>query len=544
MSDKKKVLHLLPDQYCWLITALVLFVPSIIFQEMGKSRWALFFLTFSGCAMYFFAATLCPFLNLWDEQYHALVAKNCMEHPFTPMLYSDTNIPGHSYDFWTSSNIWLHKQPLFLWQIALSFKIFGVSELSLRLPSIIMCTLFIPIGYRMAKLLTNQVIAYFTAISIAFSWYLLLLTSGLETVDHNDICFIFNISGSLWTFTEYIHDKRKHWQWALVIGLFAGCAILTKWLVGLLVFLTWGFYLLFEYRFHLKDWKVGHYLLALGITLLVVLPWQIYILHKFSEPAHQELFYNFTHLNQAVEGHQGPPLYYLMILPWQYFGRGFQPFQNHFQWNIYSISCYIVLVSGFIMLLRTIKKRSESLTILATTLFVYLFFSIAKTKMPAFSMVVCIIWFMSIATFAEKVCLLVAKGIPYLVIQKSLIAVIILGYSYYQTNYNHYLDYYMGNFSNRVYNKQLFKQLDTFLPTNCYVFHTMTTHNNYKDFTLGVFGTFYSNRQCYSELPSIKVLKQLQGKGYSIAIFDTQDLSEEYRKDNSIILIRDTLKAP
>lgn len=544
MSDKKKVLHLLPDQYCWLITALVLFVPSIIFQEMGKSRWALFFLTFSGCAMYFFAATLCPFLNLWDEQYHALVAKNCMEHPFTPMLYSDTNIPGHSYNFWPSSNIWLHKQPLFLWQIALSFKIFGVSELSLRLPSVIMCTLLIPIGYRIAKLLTNQIIAYFTAISIAFSWYLLLLTSGMEPVDQNDVCFIFYISASLWALTEYLHDKRRHWQWSMVIGLLAGCAILTKWLVGLLVFLTWAFYLLFEYRLHLKDWKIGHYLLALGITLMIALPWQIYILQRFPIQAHQELFYNFTHFNQVVEGHQEKALFYLIILPWQYIGRGFKPYQFNFQWNAYTLITYLILFTGFIMLLRTIRKRSESFSILATLLFVYLFFSLAKTKMPAFTFTTCLIWFMSIGTFTEKISLLIGKIIKHPIFQKILISFLILGSGYYQSNFGHQYINYGGNVENRMYNRLLFKQLGTSLPTNCYVFHTMTTHNGQRDISWGVFGTFYSNRQCYSELPSIEVIKQLQKKGYSVAIFDTQDLSEGYREDNSIILIRDTLRAP
>jgi len=504
---------------------------------MGKTRWALFFLTFSGCAMYFFAATLFPFINIWDEQYHALVAKNCMEHPFNPMLYTDTNIPGHNYTFWTESHIWLHKQPLFLWLIALSFKIFGVSELSLRLPSVIMCTLLIPIGYRVAKLLTNQTIAYFTALSIAFSWYLCILTSGVATVDHNDVCFIFNISASLWAFTEYIHDKRKHWQWVLLIGLFAGCAVLTKWLVGPLVFLTWGFYLLFEYRFHLKEWKIGHYLIALGITLLVFLPWQIYILQEFPEQAHQELFYNISHFHKSIENHHESSWFYLIILPLQYFGHGFKPFQYHFQWNIGTIVSYIILLTGLVMLVRTMRKRSESLTLLATLLFVYLFFSFAKTKMPAFTFIVCLIWFMSIATITEKIWLFICKIIHYPIIQKIMLALLIVGCGYYQSNYGHYYKMYHGNINCKVHNKLLFKQLDTSLPQNCYVFNTLVNGQPHLDVTLGVFGTFYSNRQCYWELPSMAAIKSLQAKGYSVAIFDDPYLPAEYRKDNSIILI-------
>jgi len=38
-----------------------------------------------------FAAMLDPFLNTWDEQFHALVAKNMMANPFKPMLYAESH---------------------------------------------------------------------------------------------------------------------------------------------------------------------------------------------------------------------------------------------------------------------------------------------------------------------------------------------------------------------------------------------------------------------------------------------------------------------
>lgn len=77
-----------------------------------------------------------PFLYEWDEKYHALVAKNMLQHSLKPMLYVHQYFATDPYN-WTYNNIWLHKQPLFLWQMALSMMFFGVSEQAMRLPSVL-----------------------------------------------------------------------------------------------------------------------------------------------------------------------------------------------------------------------------------------------------------------------------------------------------------------------------------------------------------------------------------------------------------------------
>src|SRR5688572_2720311 len=60
------------------------------------------------------------FLFPWDERFHALVAKNMLEHPFKPMLIKDPVMP-FNYDNWLMNHVWLHKQPLTMWLIALSY---------------------------------------------------------------------------------------------------------------------------------------------------------------------------------------------------------------------------------------------------------------------------------------------------------------------------------------------------------------------------------------------------------------------------------------
>src|SRR5215203_5533899 len=107
-----------------------------------QSEIFLAFLVLLGFFLRFYISWKEPFLHDWDERFHALVARNLMDHPFKPMLRKNP-IDNYDPNSWCCNHIWLHKQPLFMWQMALSMKIFGTSVLSMRLPSIIMGSLMI-----------------------------------------------------------------------------------------------------------------------------------------------------------------------------------------------------------------------------------------------------------------------------------------------------------------------------------------------------------------------------------------------------------------
>lgn len=90
------------------------------------------------------------FLHEWDEQFHALVAKNLIKHPLIPTLYDNPILP---YDFkaWNMNHIWVHKQPIPLWTMAASMCLFGVNEIALRLPSILLSTIGIGLIFYIGK---------------------------------------------------------------------------------------------------------------------------------------------------------------------------------------------------------------------------------------------------------------------------------------------------------------------------------------------------------------------------------------------------------
>src|SRR5258705_2354757 len=95
-----------------LITGLLLiFISIIMFQYKEDEKLSIILLLLGGLSVRIFTALLNPFLNMWDEQFHALVAKNMMNNPFEPMLYKNP-VLAYSDMNWAAGHIWLHKQPL------------------------------------------------------------------------------------------------------------------------------------------------------------------------------------------------------------------------------------------------------------------------------------------------------------------------------------------------------------------------------------------------------------------------------------------------
>ncbi|MBK6732301.1 MAG: glycosyltransferase family 39 protein [Bacteroidetes bacterium] len=256
-----------------------------------------------------------PFLHSWDERFHALVAKNMMTHPFTPMLRTDPVLP-YDETSWTEGHFWVHKQPLFLWQMALSMKLFGVNLFALRLPSALMGALSVLLISRIGILFNNKFAGLVAALLFTFSSYQLELTNGVVGMDHNDVAFGFYILASFWCYFEYRESNKKYW--VLLIGLFAGCAILNKWLVGLLIFAIWGIEILLQYKMHMRLKHFIPMLQALVICCIVFIPWQIYILNRFPKQAAFTYQFNERHITEALEGHTGSVFYFLQIFPWQY----------------------------------------------------------------------------------------------------------------------------------------------------------------------------------------------------------------------------------
>ena len=179
------------EQLAILIPSIILILASIFCYTINKTRAAVFLLLLGALGLRIFMIILDPFLNEWDERYHALVAKNMMSRPLVPRLWPEAVLP-YNYKEWCCNYIWLHKQPMFLWQMALSMKIFGVNEIAVRLPSLLLNTLQVWLTYRIGVLVHNKKLGYIAALMSALSYF------ALERIQ--EIGFI--ISRTTTSFTE------------------------------------------------------------------------------------------------------------------------------------------------------------------------------------------------------------------------------------------------------------------------------------------------------------------------------------------------------
>jgi 4-amino-4-deoxy-L-arabinose transferase len=291
-----------------------------------------------------------------------------------------------------------------MWQMALSMKAFGVSIFAARLPSIIMGALMVPMLYHLCRLMRCS---HFTAITAAamhcVSYYHLEHVSGYAGMDHNDVAFSFYILASIWAYAFYL-DKRT-WNWVVLIGVFAGCAILCKWLVGLLVYAGWGIALLCSIRERSFWQQTLRMLASLGVTVAVALPWQLYILSRFPLEARYEYAHASRHIGEVVEGHGGAWDYYFDFFP-KYFGD-----------TIF----WLIPVGILLLLLNRQLLRPLRIAICAMMLVAIVFYSfIAQTKIYSYLMPVVPLGYIAIAYCADSV-LQLARRIPRLRIALSII---------------------------------------------------------------------------------------------------------------------------
>lgn len=355
-----------------LFVAFLVFIGSIVFFEFYKKKSiSIILLILSAFGLYSFMALADPFVQIWDEQFHALVAKNLQNHFLKPTLLENPilEITSKNYNSLAQTEIWLHKQPLFLWQIALSFKIFGISLYSLRLPSILMFSLLIPIIYRIGSILKDPKSGYYTAIIFLSSSYLLQLVAGRLSTDHNDAAFIFYTTASFWAWFEY--RKTKKIIWLPIIGILSGAAILVKWLTGLIVFAGWFMQIALT-KTEIKQKKAWIHLIISGlIAFLVFLPWQFFVHSSYPEMAKIAQELNIEHLKIAVHGHVGDWLYH--------FNSWSLLIGNGFNW----------LALTTLIIIPFTKLRSDyKIATISWIILVHLFFMFVPTKMPAFTLIV------------------------------------------------------------------------------------------------------------------------------------------------------------
>jgi 4-amino-4-deoxy-L-arabinose transferase len=498
------------QELSWIICAIAFGAFSIILFLRDKYTWSILSLFISGLILRFVMAGLDPFLWTWDEQYHALVAKNMMTAPFKPMLVVR---PYLDYDFtnWQANHIWLHKQPFFLWQIALFFKLFGVNEFVLRWPTAIMMSLMILLIYRIGKLLSNPSIAWDGAFLYTFSFLFLELTSGCICTDHNDAAFLFYITMSIWAWVEYTSSGRKYWL--VLIGLFSGIAVLTKWVVGLLVYSGWWMSIIVNRpkTEWLKEFSRSG--IALATTLLIAVPWQLFILHAYPVESRYELLFNGRHFFENMEDHGGPFTYYLYLISEQYGG----------------ILATLTILPGLWLLFKATRKKVYVTGMITFVLCVYLFFSFAATKMALFCVVVSPVIFLGLGGMIDFSTQRIKAMLPSWA--STILIVAILGYLAWETMRINRIDELHSN--KNIFWRELRKDaiinrtVARMLPSSDWLVFN-TGGNN------AIMFMFYNQAGAYGCYPNYDQYRMLKSQGVKMATVADQYIPDYLRNDPQI----------
>jgi 4-amino-4-deoxy-L-arabinose transferase len=501
--------------------AMLLFAPAIVYQVKGDHQKSVVWLVIAATGLRLVMITLDPFLHDWDERYHALVAKHLMDHPFVPIL-RETPILPYDFKMWCCNHIWLHKQPLFMWQMALSMKAVGVGVVGVRLPDVIMGGLAVYFTYRIALIWTGlHQTAWLGALLYASSNFFLELSSGRYALDHNDLTFSCYATAAIWAFCEY--TQNRSWKYAALIGLLAGASILVKWLTGLLPFGGWLVFLLLDRadRAHLKNY--GHLALAVLVCAAVFAPWQWYIQHTFPQEAAWEYAYNQMHIDESLGHGKNDALFHLRFLDALY-GGVFLPFMALGAWRLFSRP----------------DSRRMSVAMFSMIAVVYAFFSLyVATKMGGFTVPV-----------AALMCTLVGAGLdfgigwfggktnlrfkPYLPIL--FIAILAVSLKPWAIASSRNTDKNSARAA-KMHNTEIYRNLQTVVSPD----EVIINCKELEDVDL----MFWQPNNAYQWCPTPEEVQDLVQKGYKIAAFKShtnQGLPEYVRGNPAIKIIELELK--
>ncbi len=167
---------------------------------------------------------------------------------------------------------YFEKPPLKYWLIAGAYKIFGVSDVTARLPMALFTVLLCWLTARIAAWAFDRKTGLLAGLVISTSIGLFLFTRVLIS----DVALTFTIALAIWAFLRALDEKETRPRlWALIYGASVGTGLLFKGLIAALFPLAASFlYLLFSQRLLKRDtWKRLIPLRSALVGLAIALPW-------------------------------------------------------------------------------------------------------------------------------------------------------------------------------------------------------------------------------------------------------------------------------
>jgi 4-amino-4-deoxy-L-arabinose transferase-like glycosyltransferase len=287
-------------------------------------------------------------LTHWDEVFHAVVAQNVLKHPFKPTLIDVPYLP-YDYTNWRENHVWLHKPILPLWQIALSFSIFGVNTFALRLPSAILSMGAATLTYLIGNALVGRGAALIAAVVQAASPFLLTLVQGYQFADHIDIALLFWVEVGFFFLLRAV--RTGSWTDVTLSGIAQGLAFLSKsYLAFIILGVALVAWLLPLCRLGKReDSRLGalHIFVLFYMTLLIVAPWLIHCLLSYPSEFWAEEDHIWKHLTTGIAS----------------WGAPWTRVVFDYLIAIYGVFYTPILVAGIVFAVPALAKRNTGLSL-------------------------------------------------------------------------------------------------------------------------------------------------------------------------------------
>lgn len=279
---------------------------------------------------------------------------------------------------------YLDKPPFLLWLSALSFRIFGISDLAYRIPSFLFTLLGLYSTFRLGRLLYNKKVGIYASLLLITcqAWFLINHDIRTDTILAASVIF------SIWQIYEYtLTDRLLNF----FLG-FAGIAVsmLTKGPIGIMVpVLALGSHFLIK-----RDWKNifrWQWLAGLIVVLVLLLPmlWGLYMHSEAypDNPLYQKdkyyalRFYfwiqSFGRITGESSWHNAhDPFFFVHTFIWSFFPWAFITFTG----------IYLALRNLF--RIRKDKNPDREWITLAGVLLVIIAFSFSKYVLPHYIYVI------------------------------------------------------------------------------------------------------------------------------------------------------------
>jgi len=201
------------------------------------------------------------------------------------------------------------------WLIATAYRLFGVSEVTARIPSMVACLLSVCLTYAIGCRLLNRQAAGLAVLCLST----IILWNQYGHMATQDMPLVAIELMTIWALLRAEQQTTLRWGWGLLAGLGLGLGFLVKGFMVVLPAIALLPYLILRHRRHRHWHNPGLYVgLGLGIGLVLLWFWQLWSTHGLVP--FQQIFGTLG-VAAAADYHGVGPWYYAWnipanLLPW------------------------------------------------------------------------------------------------------------------------------------------------------------------------------------------------------------------------------------